>query len=135
MLGRSFVIGILSALVSGGLLFAFYPWSTYRNFSFPLEITLASYITPALFVGGISAVAFKISRGDCWLIGLFVVCVLCATSILLGPFGLDVAGLRIRGIFFAEWEFVRFMTEVALPVAAFDVGIAALYRRRRFQSK
>jgi len=42
---------------------------------------------------------------------------LCAISVLFGPFGLDVPVTRIRGIFFSEWNFIRFILYDAIFLA------------------
>lgn len=34
---------------------------------------------------------------------------LCCISVLFGPFGVDIPGTRIRGIFFSEFKFVSFI--------------------------
>jgi hypothetical protein len=34
---------------------------------------------------------------------------LCCISVFFGPFGVDIPGTRIRGIFFAEFKFLNFI--------------------------
>jgi hypothetical protein len=43
---------------------------------------------------------------------------------------IDVAGTRIHGIFFAEWQFFRFIGFVAIPISAF-ASIESTIRSRR----
>jgi hypothetical protein len=56
---------------------------------------------------------------------LSLVC-LCFIAIILGPFGADIPGLRVRGIFFAEWEFMNFIFYDAVPMTAVAVFLNRL---------
>ena len=41
-----------------------------------------------------------------------------------GPgLSLDLPGTRVQGIFFAEWKFIRFIVEVALPFSVTTAGL------------
>jgi hypothetical protein len=129
---RGMLIGSFSMLVCSCLLFAAYPWSIYYgNFDFGWKITLGSYIVLAVLVGLIEAIltcALSLYKqmppiGQCILTGMLSSAFLFAGSILLGPGGVNLFDMRIRGIFFAEWDFAKFDFEVALPLSAMNAGL------------
>ena len=124
---RLLVAGCLCLSLSFGLEFWAFPWSTYYgNFNFPFEITFLSYIAVALVVGlTASVIAFALSRfrimpalGQGVMTGVLMVAALCILALLLGPSGFDIPGTRVRGIFFSEWNFLTFVSEIAFPSSA-----------------
>jgi hypothetical protein len=111
-----------------GILLATYPWRIYYgNFHFGLLKTAVSYALVAVLMSIAGALLAP------WIVhrvwgsnrGLVVATLVAAATFLLlllmtGVFSgpglfLDIPGTRIRGIFFAEWEFVIFLLYAALP--------------------
>jgi hypothetical protein len=94
-----------------------------RWFTFPPAITIGSYIALAvllLLIGDavtlwVPKLFINAQLGQGWrLASLFAAYVLLA--LLFGPFGFEIPGTRIRGIFFAEWKFVTFIFVDAIPL-------------------
>jgi len=50
------------------------------------------------------------------LAGMLSLACLCFMAIVFGPIGADIPGLRVRGIFFAEWKFMNFILVDAVPM-------------------
>ncbi|HLJ76563.1 MAG TPA: hypothetical protein VKT75_04080 [Acidobacteriaceae bacterium] len=138
----SVAAGLLCAATSLGLLFWAYPWSVYYgNFTFGYSITLRSYLIMALFIGAVVSLAAFIAcliprvepSGETLVVGLIVLFSLVLISLMLGPFGADLPGTRIAGIFFSEFKFMNFIADVALPNSIVASALSwwfALLRRR-----
>ena len=129
---RAVLVGSTSSIFCFGLLFLTYPWSTYyANFSYGARITIVSYLLLALIVGVVVGVVVGLSSFSSSgprpsrfaLTGILSFASLVAMSLLLGPGGVDIFGIRIRGIFFSEWKFVIFDVFVALPVSLLDASL------------
>jgi hypothetical protein len=129
--------GLLLFVVLGLWLLQKYPWSDNSDSGFSLWTTAASYLVLASLmavIGTVSihlglrrqyafeaAVLASIITAFAWGVGAFA----------FGPLGFDIPGTRVRGIFFADWNFVTFFLYLALPVAALTGLIGALAHRRR----
>jgi len=138
----SVAAGLVCTATSLGLLFWAYPWSVYYgNFTFGYGVTLRSYIIMALFIGAVVSVAAFIAcripriqpSAETLVVGLISLFSLIMISVVLGPFGADLPGTRIAGIFFSEFKFMNFIADVGLPTSivasAFSWWFAS--RRRR----
>lgn len=91
--------------------------------------TISSYIILALLLSIIGAylvpwvVRFLLPKlsGSGWvstgIISGIIFLLLCLVSTIFGPLGVDIAGTRIRGIFFAEFKFLNFIVYDAMPLA------------------
>ncbi len=124
-LSLGFVSNFLLAL---GLLFLNYNWETYyRNFIYSFHFTLNSYILCATMISCVSSLftpglILLMSRGKKWeisksLTSTFIsMLVFGVISYFLGPAGYDFF-MRVRGIFFAEWQFVTFFLFTGIPMA------------------
>lgn len=85
-------------------------------FTFPVAVTVGSYVALSVLLLLIADLVAKglpkvLSREGSHPL-LQIACVFsgyAALALLFGPFGFDVPGLRIRGIFFAEWKFFFFV--------------------------
>jgi hypothetical protein len=108
-----------------------YPWNVYYgNFKFGWWYTMASYVLLAGILGviaGSTAIVLptkpsvhRAARGIAGGVATLVLTSLLA--ILFGVAGFHVPGTRIQGIFFSEWQFIRFIFCVAFPVS----GIVAI---------
>jgi hypothetical protein len=123
---RAVLIGAISTIVSAGLLFAAFPFSTfYDGFQHSrVGITLESYLLVALLVGLIvAAIVFVLSHylktyplGLGILTGIVSLIVLIVGSILMGPYQWDIPGTEVH-FFFSEWNFTGFICQVAFPVS------------------
>ena len=138
---RVVVTVCLCFLVALGLEFWAYPWAIYfGNFTYGFGITLVSYLVTALLVSSVAAAAtFFLSHyrsmpaiGQALMTATSMLVTLCALALIFGPFGLDVPLTRVRGIFFSEWNFMTFSSEVSAPTAVLAGLIAwAIVRRQR----
>jgi hypothetical protein len=110
----------------GALMVTFRIDEELKNFRTPRSIIIASYLLVAatmtivsLWVAPLAGRLFK--HDNLWvsvpLVGLFSVVCLCLVAVLFGPVGLDFPGGGVRGIFFAEWEFIKFILYDALPMS------------------
>jgi hypothetical protein len=136
---RVLLTGSLCFLLAVCLEFWVYPWAIYfGNFTFGFGITLASYLIVALVVGLVaSAVTFSLSLyrtmpaiGQALMTGVAMLATLCVLALIFGPFGLDIPGTRARGIFFSEWKFATFTSEVSAPAAILAGFVVWLTVRR-----
>jgi hypothetical protein len=136
---RVLITGILCVLLAVGLEFWAYPWATYfGNFTYGFVITVSSYVIVGLIVGIIaSASTFFLSLfrsmppiGQALMTGTSMLVSLCALALILGPFGMEIPGTRARGIFFDEWNFITFTSEVSAPAAVLAGLITWLMVRR-----
>jgi hypothetical protein len=136
---RVFLTGSLCFLLAVGLEFWAYPWAIeFGNFTFGFGITLASYLIVAFIVGLIAAAAtFSLSLyrtmpaiGQALMTGTAMLTALCVFALILGPFGVDIPGTRARGIFFSEWQFMTFTSEVSAPTAILAGFVVWLNVRR-----
>ncbi len=123
---RVFLTGGLCFLLAVGLEFWVYPWAIYfGNFTYGFGITLISYLIVALVVCLLaSAATFSLSLyrsmpaiGQALMTGTSMLTALIVLALIFGPFGVDIPGTRARGIFFSEWKFMTFTSEVSAPVA------------------
>jgi hypothetical protein len=126
------------------LLVVSYPFSTHlQHSSFGAAETLTSYFILGIIVTAIGAyvspIAVKLmlrrtaSRSQSLgivITGLVAFTMLAGLSYLFGPLGLNVPATRIRGIFFAEWNFLSFIVYDG-TVLAFLSAMAYLYDARR----
>jgi len=136
---RILLTGSLCFVSAVGLEFWVYPWAVYfGNFTYGFGSTLASYLIVALVVGVVaSAASFSLSLyrsmpavGQALMTGVSMLTALCVFGLILGPFGLDIPGTRARGIFFSEWKFMTFATEVSAPASILAGLVAWLIVRR-----
>jgi len=129
------------AFVSSQLLLQWqYPWSTYYgSYPYGRGVTLASYLLVslvlALITAGTTVFLFRASKipilARALLCGLAVFLISMLWAISMGPMGLDVPGLRLRGIFFCEFEFLRFTFMVAAPVSCIAAAVCWWLARTR----
>jgi hypothetical protein len=129
-----FVLGL-------GVLSRVYPWKTYSAFDFPEQITILSYLLAAAIVTATTTGASLLPRSSRFSLGRLaaVLAVSCSALALVcigfGPYGLNIPGTRLRGIFFSEWMFVNFFFYVGLPLAvaaaAGDWVLARFFRKAR----
>jgi hypothetical protein len=129
---RALWIGVLAFVICFAALQIVYPWATYYgNFEFGWWRTMISYLLVAVLLGIIAWICASLFLGrptgspfvrgvGCGLT-TFVFAVM--FSLLFGIAGLNVPDTRVRGIFFAELEFVNFIGCVALPVAIFSAAL------------
>jgi hypothetical protein len=117
-------ITFLFYVITCGLLMVKFRVDEYlRNFSFPYPMTIASYLVVAVLVTSISMgiaplVSKWLAKKESVLLTSFVSFVLLVVvSILFGPYGLDLPGIRVQGIFFSEWKFTNFIFYDALPLS------------------
>jgi hypothetical protein len=119
------------------LLLVGYPWSTYyRYFSYGWGITVVSYLIVAVFIGLVAGAIELLLRNlmhpglaSDVLCGAILFILIVITSILFGPYGLDVPGTRVRGIFFSEWNFLSFIVFVGGLVSLAELFICRWLRR------
>ncbi len=76
-----------------------------------LALVLAPFIAKAMFPGA-SAMAKGLASGFVTFLLLLVV------SLSLGPIGIDPPIFNLRGIFFAEWNFVKFLVHDGIALSA-----------------
>lgn len=129
----------LSALfaIACGLLLLVFPWRVYYgNFDAGLFRTAASYAVTAVLMSCAGALfapwaVQRIAggkRGSSLILsvaGTTFLLLLLLTGIFSGPgLFLEFPGTRVRGIFFAEWQFVAFLIYVALPFSVAAGGLA-----------
>ncbi len=142
-LRRGAMVGLISTCVCLALLFSFYPWSVYYgNFNYSAGVTLGAYIVVGLLVGLVGGIAvagmsfFQLpAAAQGLLTGVFALTTIVLGSLAFGPYGLDPSYVRVRGIFFAEWKFVNFIFEIALPITLLDAGLAWLLSHRTRKAK
>lgn len=112
-----------------------YPWHIfYGNFHFSLWKTLISYLIVAslmTLLGGIVApwlvVKFNLTLRSMAVALTTFVLFLATAAIFSGPgLFLDIPGTRVQGIFFAESQFVTFITYVALPFSLLAGAVCRL---------
>jgi hypothetical protein len=136
----SVAAGLLCAAASFGLQFWAYPWSVYyENFSFGRGITLRSYVIMAILIGAIVSTAVLIASqikritpsAEALVAGLVTIFSLIFVSLILGPFGADIPGTRIRGIFFSEFKFTNFIADVAFPSSCLASALTWSFARLR----
>jgi hypothetical protein len=136
---RAISIGMVSFIVCLGLLFIFYPWSTYyQNFNYGAGITFISYLLLASLVGFIVTVVVGImsfytkmpALGQCVMTGVVSLTSLSAGAFLMGPVGIEIFDTRVRGIFFSEWQFLNFICTIALPISILGAGLVWLAIQR-----
>jgi hypothetical protein len=116
-----------------GLLLYLYPWSTYySNFYFTWTVTLLAYLLAAAMITilalGFIVVAemllWKHGRFARLTVGCLTACVLLGIlSLGFGPGGWDLPGVRLRGIFFAEWQFLTFFFEACFPLCVLAAAL------------
>ena len=138
------VIGMITVMFSLGLELYSYPWHVfYGNFTYGVEVTILSYLLPSALAGitvtiaagsrsrfqGISASGLSVLTGGALLATFLIL------DVLLGPIGVEVYRLRVRGIFFAEWNFINFFAYVALPLSALVTGMMWLAVRQHRRSR
>jgi len=137
---RGALIGFVSSILSLGLLLLSYPWS--ETDPDEVLIKLASYICIAgvigLIVGTVVGCLLIYSRSDAILqgilAGVITVGVLFIVTLLLGPYGFEIPGTRVRWYFFAEWNFLMFFFYVAIPIS-FVSSIMVWWMVNRKQKK
>lgn len=128
-------------LVCVAALMTTFPIDEYlRNFRFTAASTIVSYLLLGL---ALSIVAVYIAPwivshlfprlrrspwADTFLTAVTTFFIFCAFSIFFGPFGLNLLGTRIRGIFFAEWKFVTFIFYDGVLLSILAAGL------RRYKS-
>jgi len=98
-----------------------YPWSdSYGNYVAGLWETLISYLFVSAVIG-IAAAFLCILKPrknqSIYLhgivMGLLFIVFSVVLAIMFGPVGINVPGTRVRGIFFAEFQFIDFIICVA----------------------
>jgi hypothetical protein len=113
---------VLYFIVALGLLLLVYPWATYAAFDFPKQVTLLSYLLAAGMVTTLTTGASLLAQGfpsglarfaASLVFGCLALGIVC---IGFGPYGLDVPGTRLNGIFFSEWRFVTCFFCIGLPL-------------------
>jgi hypothetical protein len=139
---RVVLTGSLCLLLAVGLEFWAYPWAIYfGNFTYGFGVTVGSYLIVALIVGIIaSAATFALSLyrsmpaiGQAVMTGTSMLTTLGVFAFVLGPLGLDIPGTRARGIFFSEWKFMTFTSEVSVPAAILAGFVAWVMVRRELR--
>lgn len=143
---KSYFLPIAYFAASVLLLVVSYPLSTYLAFSFPISITLGSYLLLAFIVTvvggyGVPRVVRLTVEGAAshsrWvgavMTGLITFIILVVLSYLFGPMRGGIPSTRVRGIFFAEWKFVYFIVYDATVLAVLS-ALAYLYDTRRASS-
>ncbi len=132
--------GVVAFVSSQILLHWQYPWSTYYGYyNFGKGVTLASYLLVslvfALIAAGATVIFLRAFRrsilAGTLMCGLTVFLVSMLWAVAMGPGGLDVPGLRLRGIFFFEFEFLRFIFMVAAPVSFIAAAVCWWLARTR----
>jgi hypothetical protein len=137
-IARGAEVGITAAIASAALLLWSYPYSAYGVFNYSHTTTAAAYVLLALLVGLVGALARVLMQrspasplrtgivtGLVFFVGLVVM------SVVLGPLGVGVSVVALRGHFFSEWEFVTFIADVALPLAILIAGFIWWVESRR----
>jgi hypothetical protein len=113
-------------LACGLLMVTFRIDEEFRYFRTPRSIIVTSYVLLAvimtvvcLWLAPLVDRLFKQETrvGSALLTGLFSFMCLCVIAVLFGPVGLDIPGAGVRGIFFSEWEFLKFILYDALPMS------------------
>jgi hypothetical protein len=122
--------------VALGALFIAYPWEVYQgNFYFPWQRTLISYLLlgimttalgaamPSLLLERILTLERLVKAGIAFASSSLALLLL-LPLLFSGPgLSLDLPGTRVQGIFFAEWKFMHFIIEVALPFSVITTGL------------
>lgn len=107
-----------------------YPLSTSLNAVVGHRVqTILSYVVATLLVSVIcwlvasaaGRILAPVSAARLWggavIVAASAFTIQAVISYLLGPVQLDTPVVGLRGIFFAEWEFLRFIVNVAIPTA------------------
>lgn len=138
---RVVLTGGLCLLLAIGLEFWAYPWAIYfGNFTFGVGVTLGSYLIMAVVVGLVTSAAtfvlslfrFMPAVGQALMTAVASLTALALLALILGPSGIDIPGTRASGIFFSEWKFMIFTSEISAP-AALLAGLIAWFIVRREQ--
>jgi hypothetical protein len=133
------LLGIITAMACLGLELYSYPWSVYYgNFTYGAKITQLSYMFPSVIAGLVVVTALSIiarfprvpALDESFLTGGVLLATFLLLDVLLGPMGVEVYHTRVRGIFFAEWNFINFFVYVALPISALVACMVWLAARR-----
>jgi hypothetical protein len=123
---RVAVTSIYFVLACGLLMVTFRIDEEFKNFRTSRSTIIASYVSVAaimtivsLWVAPLAGRLFTHEPPGVrtLAVGLLSFVCLFIVAILFGPVGLDIPGSGLRGIFFAEWEFVRFLVYDALPMS------------------
>jgi hypothetical protein len=141
---RAVLLALLAFCASLALLFVAYPWSTsVRNSTNSVGITLEAYLlvaaasgTLTLFLAGrLSEHSNMNASVQGGLLGVSTLAILAAASIIFGPVGYELPGMRVRWMFFSEWQFLVFDGYVALPLAVIDSAAAWFLLRTRKRTR
>jgi hypothetical protein len=118
-------------IVSVGLLMLTFSITGYlSNTTLSKTSTVLSYFILALLLTIAAYLATWISRllfpklreggwADVTATAGVIFLLLCLLSAIFGPFGVDIPGTRIRGIFFAEFKFLNFIVYDGILLALF----------------
>ncbi len=115
-------------VIGSGLLLWEYPWTTIHDrFGNRTDVSVRGYLILAILLITASQISSALVRrflssnatfvSAVFLRSLLTVLGLSFVGFMLGPGGFDIPHTGIRGIFFAEWQFVGFL--VASVVYAF----------------
>lgn len=122
-----------------------YPINTYiQNFSFNRSTTAVSYLLVTAFMTilamGIAPATTRLlgvtrRSNRVVTVGIITFVSLCVMAICFGPFGLNVPHTRVRGIFFSEFEFARFIFEDAVALSVLAAVIEGLIADSRLSGR
>lgn len=117
---------IYFVLACGLLMVTFRIDDELENFRTSRSAIIASYVSVAAIMTIVSLWVAPLAGGllsrepsgiRTLAVGLFSLVCLSIVAIVFGPLGVDIPGGGLRGIFFAEWEFVKFLVYDALPMS------------------
>ena len=135
----SSVLSAVAAFVSSQILLQVqYPWSLYAAYNFSKDVTIASYLLVSVILALVAAtstvVFLRVIKGSilasALLCGAAAFLAAALMALLMGPGGIDVPGLRLNGIFFSEFEFLRFIFFVAAPVSLIAAALCGWLARK-----
>lgn len=124
-----------------GLLLWEYPWSTiHGRFGYGRSESIVAYAATALVMTGVAlliqGVVGRLMSDSArtvlktvatWMATLTALGVV---GLVFGPLGINIPGTRVRGIFFAEWQFVAFFL-VTIPYALVSAVVLTLAGRHQ----
>jgi len=122
-------------------LYMFDPWRVHFYYSsHDMNMIMLLYLAMAIISGVIGAVLAPmiihkiLSRTrvrNALNIGIVTFVILMVMAILCGPYRvIDIFKNRILGCFFMEWEFAKFIVQIAFPFSIFAAGLEFIFGKK-----
>jgi len=119
------------------LLYYFYPLSYFDGIHWSLHLKILTYCVAILILFVVTAVftpliirllRSKLARIMNAILGAILTqCIITVLSFVFGPYGLNIPGTQLRGMFFAEWNFLIFIFQIG-PLSSILSGLAEYFR-------